>query len=376
MKRKYSLFALSVALLAVFACGKHDPNAVRSDIIEVFDSPDCKKALERDWISVQGGTKTYYVRSERAFEAKWQDSGDRWGRVGAPVRVRAGLWKVDVSADPISGRTPVTGESLYQKRYGVVLFTVASRHLGNYFKVEQGMDCRLNCDFSWLGGSAEPNAVFKDLPIARWTVAQKNYGFTSTVLPGQEQAWVFSKEGYVKLGSDERIGADFITPRLPELMNDTLLVVSFKATVQYGDVLPDFSGGTEPVLPLRVHKQHTASEGTDLNTLTVRVSGGGQLRDAVPSVTFQDIRPYDPASAAYPMDIFDGKNYLVFIEGTENNPITVNTLIHFEAGDQSGAAMEACNRIFIDDLCIYRVSSLLDEDIFLLNGGSGKDIVL
>ena len=38
--------------------------------------------------------------------------------------------------------------------------------------------------------------------------------------------------------------------------------------------------------------------------------------------------------------------------------------------------MEACNRIFIDDLCIYRVSELHDEDIFPLNGRSGKDIVL
>ena len=38
--------------------------------------------------------------------------------------------------------------------------------------------------------------------------------------------------------------------------------------------------------------------------------------------------------------------------------------------------MERCNRIFLDDLYIYRFSDLFDEDIFPLNGRSGKDAVL
>ncbi len=42
----------------------------------------------------------------------------------------------------------------------------------------------------------------------------------------------------------------------------------------------------------------------------------------------------------------------------------------------NGEAGEKCNRVFIDDICIYRVDLRDDEDIFPIVGHSGKDEVL
>lgn len=383
MRRKALKYCIVLLpLLAVLSCRKDDANAVRGDEIYVYDTRDDAEALplERTWISVRGGTNTYYVRSSRPFEIKWQDSGDGWGRVGTPEKLDGDWWKISVTADPISSRTPLQGEGLYQRRYGVVMLTSSSHYLGTYLKVEQGMEQRLFSDFSWLSGSPEPNATHKDLLMSRWTTAQQNMGYTSTVLPGQEEAWVYSKEGYVKIGSDKAIGADLITPRVSAFLNDTLLVVSFRAVVQNGALEPDFSGGTEPIVPMRRIRPKAEEGEVDLNRLTLRITGGGQFRDAggVSSLTFDDIPTYDLSSPDYPADIFrsDEARYIAFIEGTEQNPVTVNTQIHFEAGDQSGQPMERCNRIFLDDLCIYRFSDLFDEDIFPLIGRSGKDSVL
>ncbi|MBR6055158.1 MAG: hypothetical protein IKP46_07460 [Bacteroidales bacterium] len=379
MKKSY---ILTVLLLAALSCGRKDPNAERPDFIRVYDSPESDIPIERTWISVQGGTATYYLRSNVDFEAKWQDSGEGWATLGAPVKVQDGLWKIELTARPLSERTLLPGECLYQRRYGNILFTSADRFLGNYFKVEQGMQVRYADDFSWLNGSAEPNATHKDLPISRWTTAQQAVGYTASVLPGQEMAFTYSKEGYVKIGGDKAIGADLMTPRIPGFLNDTLVVVTFDAVVQNGDILPDFSGGTEPIVPmaLRTRAEGGEEETVDTGSLTVRLSGGGYIRDFTgtggTSITFDDIPTYDLASPSYPSDIFEGSRYILFIEGTDQNPVGVNTTIHFEAGDMSGAAMERCNRIFIDNLCIYRFSVLFDEDIFPLIGHSGKDTVL
>ena len=379
---KYFAICLLPILAAVSSCKKDDGGAVRSDEIYVYETRDDAEALplERSWISVQGETKTYYVRSSRSFDIKWQDSGDGWGSVGTPEKLDGDWWKITVTAEPLSSRTLLQGEGLYKRRYGVVMLTSSSYYLGTYLKVEQGMDQRLGSNFSWLSGSAAPNTTYKDLLMSRWTLAQQNMGYTSTVLPGQEDAWVYSKEGYVKIGSDKAIGADLITPRVSEFLNDTLLVVTFRAVVQSGELDPDFGGNTEPIVPMRRVRTKAGNGTVDLNRLTLRITGGGQFRDngGVSSITFEDIPTYDQESPDYPSDIFSGEGtrYIAFIEGTEQNPVTVNTQIHFEAGDQSGQPMERCNRIFLDDLYIYRFSDLFDEDIFPLNGRSGKDAVL
>lgn len=369
-------------LLALAACGKTGAGSEREDIIHIYDSPDSDLPLERAWIGVRGGSATYYIRSKVPFKASWQDSGDHWGSVSAPQQIGDGLWKVELTARPLSERTMEKGVPLYSRRFGVILLTDPSRFLGTYLKVEQGMLVRRYDDFSVLTGADEPNATFGDILIKNWTASQTGLGYTSTALNGSDStAWVYSKNGYVKLGSDDGYGADFITPAIPALQNDTLLVVAFNAVRQTGEVLPDFQGGTEPITPMRVRRRAgEAPEHVDEGKLTVRVEGGGFIRDVVSengtSISFDDIPTYDRTSAGYPGNIFDGTRYLVFIEGTEENPLTVKTRIHFETGDMSGGKGTTCSRIFLDDICIYSASVTFDEDIFPIAGRSGIDTVL
>lgn len=373
---------ICTSLLSVFSCRKQDPNAERSDLIRVYDSADSKTPIDSAWVSVSGGTFTYYIRSSVEFVARWQSEDQTWARIGAPVKISDGLWSIDVTVQPVSERTPesrngvVTG--LYTRRYGVLMLGVQGRFLGKFFVIEQGLRNRIASDFSWLYGSEDPNDNYKNLPMSLWTSAQKGYGFSSTLIDGEEDRWVYSKQGYVKLGNDYGAGADLITPRCPDFQHDTLLVVSFRAVAQNGGPLPDFTGGTEPIVPMKSGlKKADGSE--DDNTLTVKVTGGGFIRDLVQSggtsISFE-LPTYDRNSVGFPSDMFDKGSFLVFIEGTESNPITVNTAIHFEAGSMKGSDGGQCSRVFLDDIFVYRQDLLYDEDLFPLNGGkSGLDTI-
>ncbi len=378
-------------LIAIFAaclvsCGKTDRNAERNDYIRVYADPqDQETPLDRVWVSVKGGTYTYYIRSNVSFTAKWQSEEDSWAEIGEPKSLGDGLWSIDVTVQPVSTRRKRTVDGVpsgtYTRRYGVLMLTCPERFLGKYLVIEQGLETRIACDFSWMYGSVEPNATFGDVLMSHWTAAQKNLGYSSTLIEGEEEVWVYGKEGYIKLGNDRGAGADFITPHNYDFQYDTLLVVSFKAVVQNGDILPDYTGGTEPIVPMSPARAPRRAEGktVDDNSLTVEVSGGGYIRDFVgtggTSLQLQ-LPTYDMESARYPYDIFDGASFLVFIEGTDSNPITVDTSIRIIAGDMKVSGGDICNRVFLDDLFVYRQDLLLDEDMFIANGGkSGRDII-
>lgn len=383
-----TLGGLLLALLSVcvISCKKTDGRAERSDFIQVYDAPDGETPLERVVVSVKGGTFTYYIRANVSFSAEWQSEESSWAEISEPKLVKDGLWSIDLSVKPIDQRscaqTGATGPiGLYTRRYGVIKLSCQTQYLGNFLVVEQGLENRIACDFSWLYGSADPNATYNDVLMSQWTTAQLNQGFTSTRIQGEEETWVYAKEGYVKLGNDRGAGADLITPHTSDFQYDTLLVVSFRAVVQNGDVLPDYTGGTEPIVPMR--RPAPFAEGTgdaaDANAFTVQVTGGGFIRDFVATGgTSLDLElpTYDRTSPSFPADMFKGASYLVFIEGTENNPITVNTALRFIAGSMAASETGPCNRVFLDDVFVYRQSPLLDEDLFLANGSkSGKDII-
>lgn len=384
MKRK--LLYLSVLAALLCSCTGMPRNAERGEFIRVYDAPDGDLPLDRTWVSVKGGTYTYYVRSNVAFSARWESEDASWASIGEPRKAGDGLWRIDVTVQPVAERSYAHAENtppvgLYSKRYGVLALSSPELYLGKFLVIEQGLESRIACNFSWLYGSADPNDTYNDLPMSRWTTAQLNRGFTSTLIDGEENAWVYSKEGYVKLGNDRGAGADLITPRTPDFQHDTLLVVSFRAVAQNGGRLPDFSGGTEPIVPMTrpaLRPEGDAQE-ADLRSLTVEVTGGGLIRDAAgtggTSVTL-DLPTYDRESPGFPGNLFDGASFLVFIEGTESNPITVNTAIRFVAGPMKGSDDGVCNRVFLDDVFVYRADQLLDEDLFLLNGSkSGKDLI-
>ena len=378
------LCLFAVVALGFFSCKGSVPSAERSDYIRVYDSREGDTPLDRAVVSVKGGKYTYYIRSNVDFSARWQSEDTSWAEIGSPRRVSEGLWAIDVTVEPVSERVLTTVNNvptgLYTRRYGVLMITNQDIFLGKYLIIEQGLEPRISCNFSWLYGAADPNDTYSDVLMSHWTTAQQNQGFTSTLIDGEDDKWVYSKDGYVKLGNSRGAGADLITPRSASFQYDTLLVVSFRAVVQSGDALPDFTGGTEPIVPNKIMasraKENNAADGP---SLTVEVTGGGFIRDFVGSGGTSlnlDLSTYIRESPSFPADIFDDGAYLVFIEGTESNPITVNTAIRFIAGGMKGSDDGTCSRVFLDDVFVYRQDLLLDEDLFLLNGEkSGKDIV-
>ena len=380
MKKLLLILAVLIPALCL-SCKKTGPGPERSEYIRVYDSAESELPIDSTWVSVKGGTLTYYIRSNVPFEAKWQNEGVQWARIEQPKKISDELWSISLTADPISTRTYSTTvtEGLYTYRYGVIMLTAPSLQLGKYFVVEQGYVNRVACNFSWLYGSADPNAAYNDVVMDSWTVAQQNQGFTSTLIPGQEHAWVFSKEGYVRLGNEKGYGADLLTPHTAGFQEDSLLIVSFKAVAQTGENMPDFTGGTEPIVPMRASSAvpRADSEGTKL---TVEVTGGGYIRDLVDergtSVSF-NLGGYDRESPDFPSDIFKDGHYVVFIAGTLANPITVNTTIRFVAGNLSETASEVDSRVFLDDIFIYRMDVKKSEDPFLLRRcRSGKDTIM
>lgn len=379
---KLCLFA--ILALGLFSCKKSSSNAERSDYIRVYDSVEGEPPIDRAVVSVKGGKYTYYIRSNVDFTVRWQSEDSSWAEIGTPQRVSEGLWSIDITVQPVSKRSLATVNNvptgLYTRRYGVLMITNQDIYLGKYLVIEQGLESRISCNFSWLYGASDPNDTYSDVLMSHWTTAQVNQGFTSTLISGEDDKWVYSKDGYVKLGNERGAGADLITPHNASFQYDTLLVVSFRAVVQNGDALPDFAGGTEPIVPNRfIAPRGNATKADDSPALTIEVTGGGCIRDFVSSGGTSlslDLTTYNRESPSFPADMFDDGAYLVFIEGTESNPITVNTAVRFIAGGMKGSDDGACSRVFLDDVFVYRQDILLDEDLFVLNGGkSGKDIV-
>ena len=80
-------FAMALVLSAV-CCGRKNPNAERSDFIRVYENRDSDLPLDRTWVSVKGGTYTYYIISAppsifprhgraRTFRGRsWESSGN------------------------------------------------------------------------------------------------------------------------------------------------------------------------------------------------------------------------------------------------------------------------------------------------------------
>ena len=222
--------------------------------------------------------------------------------------------------------------------------------------IHQGSTARVSNDFATLKyGKTDPRFTDGETPIDNWTTAQKNLGFTSTTIEGEEVAHCYGKNGYLKLGDDKGHGADLISPYTNTLRNDSLLMVSFRAVA-----FTDYMTGAR-----------------DDNKITVEVLGGGVIRDFAQSEkTTIDLEAgyYDISSEEFPEDMWEGHDFLVFVAGTKANPITANTRVRIICGSltQNSAVN---NRIYLDNFYIRRLQKV-EEDYFAENNGSGKDIIL
>lgn len=352
------LVTLSIFVLP--SCDKDDPNAERKESIEVYKSLEALNDPETDpgltfAAPVTGGDFTLYVKSNVEFSAEWQDSySSPWCKINSCESAGDGIWTISMTVKPRSQTS-----AYYTKRTGMLMLKSPELYFGSYITVHQGLYTRFSSDFSWMKyGSDSPDKLDGTL-MDSWSATIKGYGYSSTVINGEDKAYVYGKNGYIMLGDDEGHGADFFTPYVDNLRNDSLLVVSFRAVAyvsKYGI--------------------------KDNNKFTVEVTGGGEIRDfADEGVTSMEIEVpyYDVNDEDYPTSMWDGETeFLIGVISTDRNPITANTRIRFLAGELG--QMETNNRIFIDNMYIRRIyfkrGDYEDEDLFLENGGSGIDRLL
>jgi len=414
---KYGSVLLLAFCFSFFSsCNKDDKNADRNEYIKVYMSSDSEYSVEEAWLPCAGGSTTIYVRSNVSFEVKWQDGKiPAWASVSKPQSLGGDLYSVKIEYTPLSQRQPdVIARGLYERRDGVLMLTNSGLYLGRYFVLHQGLTKRMGTDFSWLSDGYDiPNKTIGETLYEDWTSSQKAYGYSSTCFEGQNSAWCYSKKGYVRLGNEEGMGADFLMPTSSSFANDSLLVLSFAAVAQVGASTGDFTGntddvitpedepvgpgeggGTEPITPMSAPSgrgpRTDNSSDRDASKLKVEVIGGGFIRTAgggKPTSIELEVGYYNPSSPKFPSDIFDSQRYLIFIEGDKTNPLTNGTFVRFEIGDVTGKS-KVPNRIFLDDLYIYRMLMNykknewsprmdMDEDLYQLNHCvSGRDSVL
>ena len=360
MKLNHQLTPLLALLLmagaAATSCRQDaDPNADRTDTLDVYASLDDEEPLSVVNVSVQGGPQRIWVKSNVDFKAQWQDELDKpWLRIQGVEQVSDGVYAIDVVADPIHSYP------YYTRRSGTLLLSSPENSFGNFMTVQQGLTARLSSDMSWSKyGSSNPLKLDGALS-STWTATDRDRHWDSTVLPGQEDAYLYAKNGYLQLGDDEGHGADLFTPYMDanHMRVDSLLVLSFRA-VAYND----------------------KKGNKDANKLSVEILGGGVLRDD-PSKTRIDLEvPYfNPSAEDVTADMWEGSYFMVGFIKTDRSPFTGDTRIRFSAGDLSGAAGKT-SRIFIDNVYIRRivddpVKNIHDQDIWTLNGGSGADRLL
>lgn len=349
--------AIGIACLAAacVSCETHS-NSDRSESIAVYADPIEKKPVDAVYVGVQGGQAEIYAEANVDFVASWEDDADMpWAAV-----------LDDTAVDPLTGCRIVTLDvqrrvetgCYYTRRTGMLILAATDGTL-NYNRivpVYQGSTARVSNDFSSMKyGKTDPRFTDDETPIDDWTTAQKDYGFSSTTIDGEEHAHCYGKNGYLKLGDDEGHGADLISPYTNTLRSDSLLMVSFRAVA-----FTDYMTGAR-----------------DDNKITVEVLGGGVIRDFAQSEkTTIDLEAgyYDISSEEFPEDMWEGHDFLVFVAGTKANPITANTRVRIICGSltQNSAVN---NRIYLDNFYIRRLQKV-EEDYFAENNGSGKDIIL
>lgn len=347
--------ALIAATIGITSCETHS-NSDRNESIKVYADPIAKEPIDAGIVGVKGGLAKLYVDANIDFVATWEDdAATPWAKVVdySSTDPQTGLRVITLKANRRS-----TTSSYYTRRTGMLILAASDGEL-NYNRIipiHQGSTARVSNDFATLKyGKTDPRFTDGETPIDNWTTAQKNLGFTSTTIEGEEVAHCYGKNGYLKLGDDKGHGADLISPYTNTLRSDSMLMVSFRA-VAY----TDFYTGAK-----------------DDNKIKVEVLDGGVIADfADTGKTSIELEAayYDPRSDEFPENMWEGSDLLVFVVGTQLNPITVNTRIRISCGSFTQTS-PANNRIFLDNFYIRRLEAD-EENYFTENNGSGKDIIL
>ena len=205
------------------SCDDDDPNAERGEFIQVYADPGDEDPTDIAYVDVKGGEICCYVKSNVDYEVYWQDSEKSpWVEiVDRQNNFKPGFDRITLNVSPRQTY------SYYTRRGGTLLFSSPANKLGKFITVYQGAVARVSQDFAWLVyGSPNPFVTDGEKAYNDWTAVQKNYGWSTS-----KPAYCFGKSGYVKLGDDQKHGADLITPFANDLRSDSLLMVIYRNQV-------------------------------------------------------------------------------------------------------------------------------------------------
>lgn len=345
------IMALLSMLSFLSSCEDDEVNGPR-DLIQAFADPSDSEPVDIIYVSVAGGETKVYVKSEIDFFPVWEDSYSKpWIKVTDCSDV-AGMR--NMKAITLSVQKRSSSLCYYSRRIGMLILSATDGNL-NYNKIIsvcQGSVSRTGSNFSFLKyGSDDPRITGEETSIVGWTVAQKNYGFTSTMIDGEQEAYCYGKNGYVRIGDEYGHGADIISPLVADIRRDSLLMVTFNA-VAY----TDYATGQK-----------------DINKILVSIMGGGVLRDDDGSMRTSielETPYYDFRDSKFPSSMWEGTHFLVFFESIPTNPISASTRISISVADAASS-----NRVFIDNFYVYRLDEE-EEDYYTENKGSGTDMIL
>lgn len=278
-------------------------------------------------LDVKGGRDTVYVFTNSEIAVQLEGIDGWLSVVGQEYVPNMQATRLIVESEPM--------EEDFLQRSGILNISTQEQYSRFFLKVTQGYLTRFADDFAWLRyGNGNPLDLTSGVLFEGWNPTQIATGWTAPIAEGQERAYVYGKNGYIQLGAEEH-GAAFASPIVPEIQRDSILMLSFNGVA------------------------YTSSTGqADANKLTVSLVGG-EFEDGA-SQKVIELGYYDKGSPLINTKMWDNSLYNFVVHKPALNPNASTIQVKFSTGEQIA---EPENRVFIDNVRIYRVSQFEPEPV-------------
>lgn len=324
-------FLLSLLFLGLSSCDD-DKNYSRSDFLIVSETQNKEDQTSTVFCKMTGGLDTLYIFSNVEYDFFFQraEDEDDW------IKIVSQDYISDIEATRLIFEIEPLEKHDLRRRFGSLSFVHKENYLGQFIKLHQGFYTRVSDDFTWLRyGTTAPYDESNEKLIGNWTDVEKEKGWTSTIFEGEEVAYVYGKNGYLKLGSETK-NADLITPFMTDAAKDSLYLVSFFAAPYISKI----------------------NNRPETNKLTVNILEGGQFLDGNTSKVF-DISEFKYDFINDEGEEIRGWSLIqcYVVSGGKENPITGRTRIQIIPGDSNETEVEyKPKRLFIDVFATYIIN--------------------
>lgn len=321
------VYAISMAIVLggmfTVSCEKETEDINKQ--ISVSLATDIEEPISVWKLDVLGGKDTVYVFSPSEINVHIEGI-DEWLKiVGQEFVPEMGASRLIVESEPM--------EEDFLQRSGILNISNQDAYSRFFLKVTQGYNTRFSDDFSWLRyGNGNPLDLNASVLFEGWNPTQIAAGWTAPMGIGQDRAYVYGKNGYVQLGSETH-GAVFVSPMIPEIQRDSVLMLAFNAVAYLS------STGEQ-----------------DANELRIRLTGGEFEDGATEKVI--DLGFYDKSSPLIQTKMWENTQYNFLLHKPAQNPEASTIQVEFITGEELASPR---NRLFIDNVRIYTVSQFEPE---------------